>query len=890
MIETKWHSISIVEALKKADSTEKGLSLEEANRRFITYGPNILPEEKTPGLFYNFLSQFFSPLIIILIIASIIVLFMGEFVDGVIILFVIFFNAIVGTVQEGRAQNTLKALKNYIEGSATVIRDNKISIIPDKEVVVGDIIILQEGEKVPADARLIITNSLKADESSLTGESIPVEKNADEVYFENVQILDKRNMVWKGTNVASGYAHGVVVATGISTEIGKISKSITSIDEDVPLRKNIANLSKIIIAAVFVIGLIVFFLGISHGDSAREMFAIVVSMSVSIIPEGLPIVMTIVLASGVWRMTQRNVLVKKLQAVEALGQVNVIAVDKTGTLTKNEMVLEKVYVDSKMYSIGGLGYEPKGEISLDNLVIDPLNHPDLLMAGRVASFCVNAKAVYIEESKKWKVSGDPTEVAMGVFAQKIGFNNSKSESEKIFEIPFDYITKYHLNIHKFEDKNFLTAVGAPEQVLNLCDRVWRKQKSEKLLKEEKDEIEKIFLEMSNQGYRMLAIAIDTNSKEVVHIDELSHLTFIGFYGLKDPIREEVHNSILQANSAGIRVVMITGDHKITASAIAKEAGILHEGDEVILGEELDKLSDAELLDRFDKVSVFARVTPSHKLKIIELFKKKGDIVAMTGDGVNDAPSLADADLGVAMGGIGTEVAKEASDIILLDDNFGNIILAVEEGRSIYKTIKKVVLYLFSTSIGEVLAIIGSIFLGFPLIVLPSQIIWLNFVTDGFLDVSLGMEPKEDGLLKHRVKHSKYILDWSSSRRMIFMGLIIAFGSLFIFSRYLNFELDKALTVSMTTLAVFQWFNAWNCKSENQSIFSVNPFKNMYLVEATLLVIILQLLAIYTPFMQSILHTVPLNLYDWLAVISTAASIIFLEEIRKLFYRNGQKNK
>ncbi|MFZ2205463.1 MAG: HAD-IC family P-type ATPase [Minisyncoccia bacterium] len=885
----KWHTISTLEVLSHFKSNELGLSEEEAHSRLLVYGPNALPEEKVRGVFYIFFSQFISPLILILILASITVLLMGDVVDGLIILFVLVFNAIVGTIQEGRAQNTLRALKNFIEGTATVMRDGKALIIPDKEVVPGDILILQEGEKIPADARILFSRSLKIDESSLTGESVPVLKTIEEISNPEISIADQKNMLFKGTTIVSGNGEAVVIATGLSTEIGKISKAIVSIDEDVPLKKNISNLSKLIIIATIIVGILVFFLGIMRGEDMRQMFSTVVAIAVSIIPEGLPIVMTLVLASGVWRMTKQNVLVKKLQAVEALGQASVLALDKTGTLTKNEMTLEKVYVDGKFYNIGGLGYEPKGDVSLDGLVVDSLNHPELLMAGRVAGFCSNAKVVYSEELKRWRVSGDPTEAAMGVFAEKIGFKNIMDESKKIFEIPFDYLTKYHLNIHKFEEKNFLTVAGAPEIILGLCSRVWRKQKSEKFSLEEKKQTEEIFLKMSEEGYRIIAFAIDPDTEAVIEEKNISNLIFVGFFCLKDPLREEVFGAVNRARSAGIKVIMITGDHKITASAIAKEAGIFHEGDEIITGEELENLSDKELMDRFDKVSVFVRVTPVHKMRIIDLFKKKGEIIAMTGDGVNDAPSLASADLGVAMGVSGTEVAKEASDIVLLDDNFGNIISAVEEGRSIYKTIKKVVLYLFSTSIGEVFTITGAIFLGLPLPVLPAQIIWLNFVTDGFLDISLAMEPSEDGLLKHKVKHSKYILDSFSVKRMIFMGVIIAVGTLFIFTQYLGDSAGKALTVSMTTLAVFQWFNAWNCKSENKSLFSFGSFNNIHLIFATCTVIFLQLMAIYNPFLQKILHTVPLNITDWIYIISVAGSILILEEMRKFIFNRRNKN-
>ncbi|RJQ29014.1 HAD family hydrolase [Candidatus Parcubacteria bacterium] len=638
-------------------------------------------------------------------------------------------------------------------------------------------------------------------------------------------------------------------------------------------------------ATVFVISAVIMIVGLLSGRSLLEMFSTVVSLSVSIIPEGLPIVMTLVLATGVWRMTKKNVLVKRLQAVEALGQAKIIAVDKTGTLTKNEMVLKQVYINKQLFDVESNGYEPTGNILFEGKPINPLNHPDIALSGKIASFCSNAHAIYMEKTDSWKVSGDPTEAALGVFSQKVGFTGIEQGIKKIFELPFDYTTKFHLTIHTFENKNFMSVIGAPEKILALADRVWREKKSEHLSLEEKVELEEIFSRMSKQGFRVLAFAMNPDAPAVVSNNELPSLTFCGFFALKDPIREEAIIAIQDAHKAGIRVVMITGDHKITARAIADEAGLIGHSTSVITGEELEKLSDDELLERFAECNVFARVTPNHKLRIIELFRKRGEVVAMTGDGVNDAPSLAAADLGVAMGKVGTEVAKEASDIILLDDNFGNIITAVEEGRNIYKTIKRVILYLFSTSVGEALVILVSMLLGFPLPILPAQIIWLNFITDGFLDISLVMEPKEDNLLTKKYnKPSRFILDAFSVRRMIYMGIIIAIGTIFVFSQYLETGIEKALTMSLTTLAVFQWFNAWNCKYENKSLFSKNPFNNMYLVYATIAVITFHIFAVYNPFMQRYLHTVPLNSSDWVFAIVVSLSILVLEEVRKLFSR------
>ncbi len=873
--------------LEELKAGESGLTEQEAAARLKEFGANELPEPKVRGKFSIFISQFSSPLIFILVIAAAIVVLMGETADGVIIFLVLFFNAVVGTIQEGKAQNTLRALRKFTEGSAAVFRDGREMIIPDKEAVPGDLIVLREGEKVPADARLVYVSSLRTDESTMTGESTPVAKISEDMAGEFLPVQERRNMVFKGTNVAGGNGRAIVVGTGLNTEIGKISREIVSIEADLPLKKNISYLSKAILASVSAIGALIFVLGLIRGNDMRQIFATVVSLSVSIIPEGLPIVMTLVLASGVWRMSKQNVLVKRLQAVEGLGQAKIIAVDKTGTLTKNEMTVEKVYVNGRTYDISGSGYEARGSVILDGQTIDPLNHPDLLLAGRMAFFCANAEAVYMEKEKIWRVSGDPTEAALGVFARKIGFRELEKETEKIFELPFDYNTKYHLVVHKFNNKDFLTVVGAPENVMRLSEHVWLKGKSEKMEQEERENLESVFLKMSQDGYRVLAFAFNNNSGPVSE-KEMPPLTFGGFFGMRDPLRENVKEAVRTAEQAGIRVVMITGDHKITALAIAKEAGILKLGNDAITGEELDKLPESELVGRFASCAVFARVTPDQKLKIIEIFKKRGEVVAMTGDGVNDAPSLAAADLGVAMGKIGTEVAKEAADLVLLDDNFINITSAVEEGRSIYKTIRKVILYLFSTSVGEVLTIVGSMILGMKLPLLPAQIIWLNFITDGFLDVSLAMEPKEEGLLrKNFTKPSKYILDRLSVKRMFFMGTIIAAGTLWAFSKYADTEPEKAFTIALTTLAVFQWFNAWNCKNEYKSVFSKNALNNIFLAGATVLIIFLQLLAVYNPFMQKFLHTTALNFPDWIFIIAVSSTILWLEEIRKAFsnYKN-----
>ncbi len=906
---TFWHTKEISALYAELQTSERGLTAGEVARRLKEYGYNTLPESKPDGLLVIFLRQFQSPLIYILLVASAIVFFIGETVDGSIILAVLLFNAIVGTVQEGKAQNTLLALKKFVETKATVLRDGKELIISDTEVVPGDIIALAEGEKVPADARIITSHSLKADEAAMTGESEPVQKIAEVLNGQHVATADQTNMLFKGTHIVSGNGTAVVVATGIHTVIGKISEEIATIDTEIPLKTNIRDLSRLIIITVAGISTFLFTFGIILGKPAKEMFTMVVSLAISTIPEGLPIVVTVVLATGVWRMSKRNALVKKLQAVEALGQARIIAVDKTGTITKNELVIQKVFVDGKMFEVSGIGYEPKGDMRLEGKLVDAINQPGLALAGRIAAYCASARVMFSEEEKVWRVAGDPTEAAMLVFAQKLGMHKDEMEQEMpiISEIPFDYKLKYHAVVHHVRsqtawpsavlpagqtsnvvhganDMNLLTIVGAPEVILGLSNKIWREATHHHLGVKEKEELETTFARMSQEGLRVIAFAETLDVPHTLTAETVRGLTFVGFYGMKDALRPEVAEAMQKATSAGIRVVMITGDHKITAQAIAKEAGIYHDGDLVLTGEDIDVLSEKELAERLATTSVFARVNPDHKLTIIRAFRARGEIIAMTGDGVNDAPSLVAADLGVAMGN-GTEVAKEAADIVLLDNNFGSIVSAVEEGRSIYKTIKKVILYLFAGSASQVFTIVGALFLGYPLPLLAAQIIWLNFVTDGLLDVSLAMEPKEEGLLRNTFERpKKYLIDTLMVKRALLMALPLSLGALYLFQGFFETDITKAWTIVLTTLAVGHWFNAWNCRSEDKSIFQMNPFSNMFLVGATITIITFQLFAVYAPFMQKFLRTTALDLSDWLMIIPIAALVIVCEETRKFFYR------
>jgi P-type Ca2+ transporter type 2C len=890
---TPWYAKTVEEAFSSLGATEAGLSAAEAKKRLEQQGKNELPAPKVDGLPIIFLRQFQSPLIYVLFGASATVFLLGKTMDAGIILGVLLINAVIGTIQEGRAQNTLRALRNFVETKATVLRDGDETVVTDTELVPGDVVLLQEGERVPADARVVFSNALKIEEAALTGESTPVHKMVEPLVGANLPATEQKNMLFKGTYVVAGGGTALVTATGGRTVIGSIAREVAAIDTEVPLKKNIRSLSKFIIAVAALLGTAIFAFGLWGGRDPIEMFATVVALVVAIIPEGLPVVITLVLAAGVWRMSKRNALVKKLQAVEALGQARIIAVDKTGTITKNELVVERVWLPTGEFGIGGVGYEPKGDVYFGGEPVDPANHPELLFMGKIAAFCANARVIYSQTEKRYRVSGDPTEAAMLVLGQKLGFHKEVLEGEVplVAEIPFDYQHKYHGTLHKGKKERFLTVVGAPEVVLAKAKRMRRGGRSVLISAAKRRELEQVITQLSARGLRVVGVAENRSLKsDTLDAEALPDLTFVGFFGMKDALRKEVAQAMRDASEAGIRVVMITGDHRATAQALAREAGIFKEGDHILTGPDIEPLSARELAAKLKGVSVFARVTPQHKLHIIEAYRARGEVVAMTGDGVNDAPSLVAADLGVAMGGIGTEVAREASDIVLLDDNFGSIVAAVEEGRNMYQAIKRVVLYLFSTSAGGVLTIIGAMVLVLPLPLLPSQIIWLNFVTGPLLDVALGMEPKGEGLLRGSFeKPKKYLVDGLMAQRIVLMALTIAACGLFLFSQYAQSDLSKALTMTLCVLAVVQWFNIWNCRSESESVFAHNPLRSPLLIGATAIVVGLQMLAVYHPLFQTVLGTVPLTLGDWMLIVPVALSIIVVEEVRKFFYRARQRS-
>lgn len=873
---TLWHSESIEGALSRLHTSGAGLSTDEAKKRLAAAGPNKLPEEKRKSLLFVFLGQFQSPLIYLLLVADVTVFILHEFVDAYIILFILLFNALLGTIQEGKAARTLAALKRFTETDADVMRDGKKMTLPDKEVVPGDIILLQEGEKIPADARIIEAHNLKLAEAALTGESTPVRKTVDALPAWSLPTSEMRNMVFKGTSIAVGYGKAVVVATGLGTMIGGISKRIAEIDTEIPLTKNLRDLARTVVIIVAILVLIFFAIGVFEGKAPKEMFIAAVAIAVAAVPEGLPLVLTVVLAAGVWKMAKKRVLVKKLQAVEALGQADVIAVDKTGTITKNELTIRSVVMSDGEYAIEGRGYETQPKIQNPS--------PHLLLAAQIASLCSNAHLSLASDGSGYRVVGDPTEGAMDVFAEKTGIQKEELLKEYLLidEWPFDYEKKYHLALHREQGVPFLAATGAPEVILSRASHALHGEKEMPLEGDLRKNLESKFLALSEKGMRVIAFAYKRNAPEKIDQANPPPLTFGGFYVMQDPLREHIAEYIVKAKDAGLRIIMITGDHIVTAEAIAREAGILNEGEKGMTGEEMDALFADDRDSRILAASVFARVTPEHKVKIIEAYRRAKQVIAMTGDGVNDAPSLVAADLGIAMGKIGTEVTKEAADLILMDDNFGDILAAIEEGRNLRQGIKRSISYLFSSNAGELLVIATALLLGMPLPLLAGQIIWMNLVTDTFFDISLALEPHDPAFMKKGVMSNK-LLGGAMGARFLTIAPLMAIGTLWLFFMHRD-SLDEARTVALTALVIFQWFNAWNCRSERTSVFKLNPFSNKFLLSTLAWVAILHMLALYTPLLNRILRTTPLSPGEFLPIFLIGFGILLADEIRKLVAR------
>ncbi|NYZ78126.1 HAD-IC family P-type ATPase, partial [Candidatus Micrarchaeota archaeon] len=783
-----FHALSAREALKELRSSERGLSEEEARARLAQYGANALREKKRQSALMLFLGEFTDLLIVILIIAAVISGFLGEWLDAYAILAVVVLNGIIGFAQEYKAEKALEALKKMIAPKARVVRAGVELRVDARDLVPGDVLVLEEGDKVTADCRLFEVVSLEADEAALTGESMPTKKNALIAVGEKQPVNEQANMLFLGTIVTRGRGKAVVVATGMSTELGKIAEMVSgSQDEETPLQKKLAALGKQLGIGALVIVALVFFAGLLRGFEALEIFMISVSLAVAAIPEGLPAVVTISLAIGVQRMAKKNAIIRKLPAVETLGAATVICTDKTGTLTKNELTVRKLFVDDQFVSVTGEGYGLHGdfvEAGGSGKKISPLKNKELFELLQSSVLCNNSNLVFDAGGSKASIVGDPTEACLLVLAEKAGLDYKELREEYAFvsEIPFDS-TRKMMTVTRIVagGKRKAFVKGAPEMLLENSVRILKNGVEEKLSEAEKKKILEANRLMASNALRVLGFAYrilgEKESPESGEVEK--NLVFVGLAGMMDPPRPEVRQAVNACKTAGIRVVMITGDNPDTARAVARELGLLgQDGSRIVTGAELNDFTEAQLRELVKDVVVYARVSPEHKLRIVDALKARGEIVAMTGDGVNDAPAIKKADIGIAMGITGTDVAKEASDMVVVDDNFASIEHAVEEGRVIYDNILKAVRFLVSCNIGELLAIFFAIIGGLKSPLTPIQILWMNIVTDSPPALALAMEPKDPDVMRRPPRStSEKILTRESFSGMFLVGLLVALGTL-----------------------------------------------------------------------------------------------------------------
>jgi Ca2+-transporting ATPase len=882
-----WYQVGTEEALRKLKSGQSGLTSVEAGARLLEHGPNLLEGRKKTPLLLVFLQQFFSPLIYILLAAAVVSMAAGHFIDAWVVLGVLLLNAIIGFMQETRAEKAMEALIRVAAPQAQVRRGGNIKMVPAREIVPGDILLLETGDKVAADARLITEANLKVNEATLTGESMPVDKHTRSLPGE-LPIAEQKNMLFMGTSVTYGRAAAVVVKTGMQTEMGRIASSIQATRvEKTPLQHSIAKMSRYLIYVFIGICALLALFGLLKGIPWLEVFLLAVAAAVSAIPEGLPAVVTVVLALGMRRMAHRHAIIRKLVAVETLGSATVICSDKTGTLTLNQMTVRRIYTGGGWVEVTGEGYLPEGEFRSDGKKVPPGEIPELELHLRIGALC-NDAVLSDEGERRYSIFGDPTEGALVVAAVKAGMNAEKLAKTypRLDEIPFQSEKLYMATLHPRAGGRVAYVKGAPEKILALSQYQLRENKVAPLEEEDKRAIMKANDAMAGDAMRVIATAYidlpaDLEDLEEEHIR--GNLVLVGLSGMADPPREEVKEAIRLCVEAGIKVIMITGDNIVTAESIARELEL--PPGKAMTGKELGEIDDAELARQVEGIAVFARIEPIQKLKIVNALKSRGHVVAMTGDGVNDAPALKAANIGIAMGKNGTDVAKEASDMTLADDNFASIVAAVDEGRVIFNRLRNVIFFLLSTNIGELVALILSIlFLGkAPL--LPVQIIWNNLLTDTAVAVPLGLEPRIGNELKQPPRHPAVgILFPGMLLRVLFMSVMMGAGGFLVFNwAQARFSIEEARTIAFGTLVTFEWFRAFNARADERTVFSLGILKNRWLVGSVTLAILLQIAVIYVPFLQKAFHTVPLSGDKWGIIVLAGGSLFIAEETRKALF-------
>lgn len=869
-----WYNKDKGQISKELDTDlESGLSKNEVDRRIEEHGKNILIEKKQKSTIAMFLSQFKDFMVIILLIAGVISGLLGEWSDTVIILIVVILNAVIGVVQESKAEKSLEALKNLSSPSAKVLRDGQKIEIKSEDLVPGDIMLLDAGDLVPADGVLIESANLQIEESSLTGESVPVSKQTEVPEGENLSLGDRLNYVFTSSLVTNGRGKVIVTETGMNTEIGKIAGMLQSQEEmRTPLQDKLDQLGKTLGIGVIAICVLIFAIGYFQGEEILDIFMVAVSLAVAAIPEGLPAIVTIVLSLGVQRMIKKNAIIRKLPAVETLGTASVICSDKTGTLTQNKMTV------TKLYTYG----------NLEDIETVDIKNPHKELALKIG-LLANDSAVENVDGEI-KQLGDPTEVALVVSAQNIGLYKKEQEAilKRVEEIPFDSDRKLMTTIHKDGEKYKVFTKGALDVMLERCTKILIDSEIRELTEEVKKDIKDVNESMSKQALRVIALAYKEESQipsELTSEQVENNLIFVGMEGMIDPPREEAKVAVEKCKSAGIRPVMITGDHKITAMAIATELGILDENGEAIEGSDVEKMTQEELNASVEKYSVYARVSPEHKVRIVSAWQSRGKIVAMTGDGVNDAPALKRANIGCAMGITGTDVSKQAADMILTDDNFSTIVEAVQEGRSIFDNIKKSINFLLSCNLGEIVALLTSIILGMPLPLLPIHILWVNLVTDSLPALALGVDPEEPGLMERKPRNpKKSIFADGLFLSIILQGVVIGAVTLIAFNLGNRTSLEEGRTMAFVTLSLSQLMHTFNVRSVDKSIFQMGLFTNKYLVGANLISILLIVILIIVPPLREVFKLTLLGTEYLLEVIGLSLAPVVLVEIKKLIKR------
>jgi len=877
---------------------DEGLDEEELKLRRNKYGFNEIKEKEKDALIKKIINQLKDFLIIILIGASLISAFAGEIIDAIVIIAIVIINGVLGVVQESKAEKALEALKEMSSPHARVLRNGILTIAEAKELVPGDIISIEAGDIVPADIRLIETFNLKIEEASLTGESIPSEKNAKVVYDKDVPIGDRQNIAFMSTIVTYGRGKGIVTDTGIKTEIGKIAEAIRGIDsEKTPLQNKLDELGKWLGIICLLICAAVFGIGVYRGQGILEMFMIAVSLAVAAIPEGLPAVVTIVLALGMKKMAEKNAIVRRLLAVETLGCVNVICSDKTGTLTQNEMTAVKVYANDRDYSITGEGYNPKGEFRIMDDIISVADNDELELLLSSGLLCNDA--ILTKNEQNHSIIGDPTEGALVVATVKADMVQAEYNKKypRISEIPFDSERKMMTTFHKnfLEDKVISFTKGAPDIIIDRCSKIFKNGKIEDFTEEENNIIHNINSVYAKQALRVLAFAYkEYNSlPEKIESEEIEKdMVFIGIIGMIDPARKEVKEAIMTCKKAGIKPIMITGDYKDTAVAIALDLDLMEDEKEVLTGAEIDNTSDLDLQKVVENISVYARVSPEHKVRIVNALRKNGHITAMTGDGVNDAMALKKSDIGVAMGITGTDVAKGTADIVLMDDNFATIVSAIKEGRIIYSNIRKFVYFLLSCNVGEILIVFLSILFQLPVPLLPIQLLWLNLVTDSFPALALGVEKGDPDIMELPPRNTKEpILNNTMIVGITIQSIAITISVLLAYIwalRVYNGDLIISRTVAFTTIILAELIRAHSSRSERFSVLKLGIFSNLTLIWATVLSFILLIIVIYIPVFQVIFKTCPLSYRDWIVIIGLCLIPLIAGEINKWILRVRSK--